>query len=62
MATYAPVIIWVIGAMLCYYIAKARKVKINLFWSIAIVILGPFAIPLMFLAESEQKKDVDSEL
>jgi len=27
MATYVPAIIWIISAIVCYYIAKVRKVK-----------------------------------
>jgi hypothetical protein len=49
-----PVIIWVIGAIVCYYIAKSRNVKPNLFWSLIIVIFGPLAIPFIFLAKPEQ--------
>ena len=53
MATYMPAIIWVVGAVICYYIAKARGVKPNLFWNLVVVLLGPFAIPLIFLAKTE---------
>lgn len=59
MATYMPVIIWIIGAIICYYVAKARDVKPNLFWTLFVVILGPIAIPFIFLAKPEKKKKVD---
>ena len=55
MAMYVPAIVWVIGAIICYFIAKSRNVKPNLFWNLIVVVLGPLAIPLMFLAKPEQK-------
>ena len=55
MATYIPLIAWVIGAIICSYVAKARNVKPSLFWVLVVVFLGPLAIPLMFLAKPEQK-------
>lgn len=55
MATYMPAIIWAISAIICHYIAKARNVKPNLFWIVVVLILGPLAIPLIFLAKSQQK-------
>jgi hypothetical protein len=55
MATYMPAIIWTISAFVCHYIAKARHVKPNLFWILVVVILGPLAIPLVFLAKPQQK-------
>ena len=55
MAAYVPVIVWAIGAIICFYIAKARNVKPNLFWNLVVVFLGPLAIPLMFLAKSERQ-------
>ena len=53
MAIYVPAIIWMIGTIICYYIAKARNVKLNLFWILVIVFLGPLAIPLIFLVKSK---------
>jgi hypothetical protein len=54
MAAYVPAIIWIICAIVCYYIAKARKVKPNLMRNLIVVFLGPLAIPLIFLAKPEK--------
>lgn len=50
MGAYIPVIIWVISAVICYFIAKNRGIGRSLFWDLVVVFLGPFAIPLFFLA------------
>ena len=50
MGAYIPVIVWLIGAAICYLIARKRGVQPKLFWNLVIVFLGPLAIPLMFLA------------
>ena len=54
MIDYVPVLIWVLSAIICYYIAKARGVKYGLMWNMIIVLLGPFAIPLIFLARPRE--------
>jgi len=54
MAAYVPAIIWIISAIACYYIAKARKVKPNLMRKLIVVFLGPLAIPLVFFAKAEK--------
>jgi len=54
MAAYIPAIIWIISAIVCYYIAKARKIKPNLMWKLIVVFLGPLAIPLVFFAKPEK--------
>jgi len=54
MAAYIPVIIWIISAIVCYYIAKARKIKPNLMRKLIVVFLGPLAIPLVFFAKPEK--------
>jgi hypothetical protein len=51
MAAYVPVLIWLLSAIICYYIAKARGVEPGLMWRMIVVLLGPFAIPLIFLAK-----------
>jgi len=50
---YIPVIVWLISAVICIYIARARHVKSTLFWKLVVVVLGPFAIPLIFFARQE---------
>ena len=53
MDAYVPVMIWVASAIVCYYIAKARNVKSNLARRLTVVLLGPLAIPLVFLFRPE---------
>ena len=57
MAAYVPVIIWVISAIICHYIAQARNVKSNLVRRLIVVFLGPLAIPLTFLVKPETTTD-----
>ncbi|VAW84151.1 hypothetical protein MNBD_GAMMA18-903 [hydrothermal vent metagenome] len=54
MSAYIPILLWLISAGICYYIAKRRNVKITLFKRLIIVILGPLAIPLVFFAKTEK--------
>lgn len=53
MTAYLPAIVWVISAIVCYYIAKVRKVKLNLIRNLIVVFLGPLAIPLVFFVKPE---------
>jgi len=62
MAAYVPAIIWLFSAIICYYIAKVRHVRPNIFWTLVAVILGPLAIPLIFFAKPEQKIGVRQDL
>ena len=57
MAAYVPVIIWIVSAIICLYIAQARNVKSNLVRRLIVVFLGPLAIPLAFLAKPENSQD-----
>jgi len=54
MTAYVPALIWLLSAIICYYIAKARGVKPGLMWNMIVVLLGPFAIPLLFLARPRE--------
>lgn len=56
MAAYILVVVWVICAITCYYIAKIRNVKPSLFWRLVVVFLGPIAIPLLFLTKSDRRQ------
>jgi hypothetical protein len=51
MTPYFPVLIWLLSAAICYYIAKTRHIKPTLIWRLVVVLLGPFAIPLISLAK-----------
>jgi hypothetical protein len=55
MAPYIPVLIWIVSAVICISMAKARHVKPTLFWKFIVVFLGPLAIPLIFFAGSSGK-------
>jgi hypothetical protein len=59
MAAYVPVIIWIVSAIFCHYIAQARNVKLNLVRRLFVVFLGPLAIPLVFLAKPENSIDAN---
>jgi len=53
MDPYLPLAVWLVSALLCIYIARVRHVKPTLFRKLAVVILGPFAIPLALLTRSD---------
>ena len=57
MAAYIPLIIWLVSAIVCYYIAKIRNVKSNFARRLIVVFLGPLAIPLVFIATAETPID-----
>jgi hypothetical protein len=57
MATYVPVIIWVVSAIICHYIAQSRNVKPSIVQRLIAVILGPFAIPLTFLLKPQERQE-----
>lgn len=54
MGAYIPALIWLLSAIICIYIAKTRHVKTTLIRKLIVIILGPFAIPLVFFANPEK--------
>ena len=58
MDAYVPVIIWILSAIICHFISKARNVKTNLGRRLVVVLLGPLAIPLAFLVKPETSIEV----
>jgi len=59
MATLIALIISVIAsATICFYIAKSKNLNAR-FWAFAGCLIGPFAIPFVFLANSKQEKESD---
>ena len=56
---YLPVAIWIVSALICIYIARKRHVKRSLLRNFVVVLLGPFAIPLVFLAKADQPMQAD---
>ena len=57
MAAFLPVIIWIVSAFICHYIARSRNVKPNLIRRLIVVFLGPLAIPFAFFAKPEKTID-----
>jgi hypothetical protein len=55
MDAYIPLVIWLVGAIICYYIAKKRGIKSTFLWQMTVLLLGPFAIPLVFMAVPEKR-------
>ena len=60
MAAYIPAFIWLLSAFICYYIGKCRHVKGTLLWRLVVILLGPFAIPLIFFAKQEERSELPS--
>jgi hypothetical protein len=59
MSAYVPVLVWVLSAFICLWIAKARHVRATTPWAILVAILGPFAIPLVFLARPDETQQTN---
>jgi hypothetical protein len=55
LGAYIPLIIWLISGLICFVIANKRGIRTRLGWNLLIVFLGPFAIPLLFLARPEKE-------
>jgi hypothetical protein len=55
MAPYIPVIVWLASAIVFELIARRRGVTPGLLWRLVVVFLGPFAIPLAFLARPDNE-------
>lgn len=53
MDAYLPAVVWILSAAICFWIARVRHIKPNFFWNALIVLLGPLAIPLFFLAKPD---------
>lgn len=49
MGAFIPVIVWLVSALICHAIAKRRNVRVTPGRILAVVILGPLAIPIFFL-------------
>ncbi len=54
MSMYILPLIWIIGAIACYLIAKRKNIQLTAFWNITFVILGPIAIPFILIAKSNK--------
>jgi hypothetical protein len=54
MSAYVPALIWLLSAVVCVIIAKRRHVKPTAIRSMLVAVLGPFAIPLVLMAQPEK--------
>lgn len=54
MDAYIPTLVWLLGMAVCAIIAKKRNITPTLFRRMLVVVLGPFAIPLIFLFRPEE--------
>lgn len=52
MTAYLLVSVWLVSALLCHYIAKSRGNKLSVWWDMALAVLGPFAIPFVYLIKT----------
>lgn len=59
MAILIILIITIIASStICFYTAKNKNLNAR-YWAFAGCLLGPFAIPFVFLANSKQKNETD---
>jgi hypothetical protein len=54
MSAYIPALIWLLSAVACDLIAKRRDLKKSTFREMAVALMGPFAIPWLFMAKPEK--------
>ena len=59
MAAYLPPIIWIVSSIICLYIARAKNLKSSFVRRLIVVLLGPLAIPLVFLAKTGKSTEND---
>lgn len=53
MTAYIPALVWLISAVVCFWIAKHRRVKATPVKAVLVALIGPFAIPFMLVAKPE---------
>ena len=58
MSMYLPAIVWVLGAGVCYYIAKRKNVKPTVLLNLTFVLLGPIAIPIILFFKSKKVEEL----
>jgi len=58
MGAYLPAVVWLIGAFICAWIAWRRGVEATLVRNLVVVILGPLAIPLVFLMKPSKHSTI----
>jgi hypothetical protein len=55
MSTYLPMIVWLVSVVVCINIARKRHLKRSFLRNLLVVLLGPFAIPLIFLFKPDRE-------
>lgn len=53
MSLYIPAIIWLMGAAICYHIAKRKNIKPTVLWNLVFAFLGPIAIPIILAIKNK---------
>lgn len=56
MSAYLPFVVWLAAIAICVWIARRRSVSLDLKWRLIVIILGPLAIPLVFLAKPDETR------
>jgi len=54
----ALIIAIIASATICFYVAKNKNLNAR-YWAFAGCLIGPFAIPFVFLANSKQENESD---
>lgn len=49
MTVYIPVILWLVGSVISYWLMHKRGVKLTLLKNLLVAFLGPISIPVVFL-------------
>ena len=57
MGAYIPALVWVISGIICHFIARKRNIRTTVPRQLAVVFLGPFAIPLVYLFRPEDQPE-----
>ena len=58
MSAFLPLIIWLLSAMVCHYLAVKRNLSRTLLRRLFVVLFGPLAIPFVFLLKPEPGTDL----
>lgn len=56
MSAYLPFVVWLAAIAICVWIARKRNLTLDLKWRLIVIILGPLAIPLVFLAKPDETR------
>jgi len=54
----ALIFVIIVSATICFYIAKSKNLNAQ-YWAFTGCLIGPLAIPFVFLANAKQEKESD---